>query len=160
MARPRENGSVVAPSGRFPLLRSRPTGSNVADTPAAASARGIRALTSLWRAWRLVPCRHDRAWSPKASNLSPQTQIEQVATCAPSLSPTATDRAASGRRGPSFEEGRHRNTKADSSVAWILPESASAPRLEAKHKKKFLRSEPCRPTAAMHSLLWRALRWA
>ena len=157
MARPREKGRVVALSGRFPLLKSRPTGSRVAETPAAASARRMWALISLWRAWRPVPRPHDKAWSPIGSSLSPQTQIDHVAISAPRRRPTAQEKAASSRRVSSLEEGRHWNKEADSSVAAARNRAASRGEARAKNFSELALSTALRHVEALLAELSLAL---
>ena len=124
--KPRSNGRTVAPSGRFPSSRVRPTGSSTLTTPASARAALILEFTSEWRACLPMPLWQVRAWSPSSSSRAPQSHLPGVATGRPSCSPTATCSAASDSRMPSRELGRARIKEADSEVAHARNRAISA----------------------------------
>ena len=58
--RPREQGYTVIPSGRFPLLRSRPDGSSMDGIPAAERPRQTTSSRAEWRGMRPALKRHDK----------------------------------------------------------------------------------------------------
>ena len=73
--RPFFQGTVVTPSGRFPVtpaLVHRPVGSRVARTSALRNARCIMPLIWLWRDCRPALFLHERPWWPSDVTMVPQ----------------------------------------------------------------------------------------
>ena len=126
IGKPRSNGRTVAPSGRFPSSRVRPTGSSTLTTPASANAAFILEFTSEWRACLPTPLWQVRAWSPSSWSGAPQLHLPGVATGSPNRSPMATCSAAFDSRVSSRELGSARKREADSEVAQARSRATSA----------------------------------
>ena len=97
---PHVQGMSVAPSGLFPSVRDKPTGSLVARIWAFLMALHIRSFSCEWGMFRGPLFLQDRPCNPLASTWVPQMQVCGWYIVDQSLSPAATRTASSERRRP------------------------------------------------------------
>ena len=95
----------VSPSGRFPSVRERPTGSLLVGMLALTSARYIRSFSVLWRAVLPKPSRQEKLWDPETSTSEPQGHLGVAQRSTPSRKPTAIRMASSSSLRPQEETG-------------------------------------------------------
>src|SRR5664279_5565972 len=102
-------GTSDRPSGLFPSVRERPTGSLVHGIPADEKALEMASFSTWYLAVLPGALLHTKLCMPRASTSAPQGQLCGTHKLRPSLRPTATRTASSSSRSPQEAMGRARS---------------------------------------------------
>ena len=98
--RPRKQGYIVIPSGRFPSPRSRPDGSSMDGIPAAERPRRTTSLRAEWRGMGPALKRHDKGCVSHASIVVPHLYQRGMQTVSPTRRTTPIRRVSLSMKVP------------------------------------------------------------